>query len=75
MGGLIEGGTFDNLLDALDGSYCTHDGGDSRQAVAPGMQRRPLTVSQFRTTIPRSVSKWIQIEKLRYSRFGARHKL
>jgi tripeptidyl-peptidase I len=28
VGGLIEGASFNNFLDAIDGSYCTYEGGD-----------------------------------------------
>jgi tripeptidyl-peptidase I len=28
IGDLIEGASFNNFLDAIDGSYCTYDGGD-----------------------------------------------
>ena len=28
VGDLVEGASFNNLLDALDGSYCTFEGGD-----------------------------------------------
>ncbi|GJJ10047.1 hypothetical protein Clacol_004273 [Clathrus columnatus] len=28
VGDLVEGGTFNNMLDAIDGSYCTFEGGD-----------------------------------------------
>ncbi|KAI6136974.1 peptidase S8/S53 domain-containing protein [Pisolithus sp. B1] len=37
VGDVIEGGSFDNFLDAIDGSYCTFDGGDdpSIDAIYP----------------------------------------
>jgi len=28
VGDLIEGASFNNFLDAIDGSYCTYEGGD-----------------------------------------------
>ena len=28
VGDLVEGASFNNFLDAIDGSYCTYDGGD-----------------------------------------------
>lgn len=28
VGDIVEGGSFNNFLDALDGSYCTYEGGD-----------------------------------------------
>jgi len=36
-GDLLEGASFNNFLDALDGSYCTYDGGDdpTQDAVYP----------------------------------------
>lgn len=37
VGDLIEGASFNNFLDAIDGSYCTYEGGDDRtqDAVYP----------------------------------------
>lgn len=29
VGDIYEGASFNNFLDALDGSYCTYDGGDN----------------------------------------------
>ncbi|KIJ66024.1 hypothetical protein HYDPIDRAFT_87864 [Hydnomerulius pinastri MD-312] len=37
VGDMVEGASFNNFLDALDGSYCTYDGGDdpTQDAVYP----------------------------------------
>lgn len=37
VGDLVEGGSFNNFLDAIDASYCTYDGGDdpTQDAVFP----------------------------------------
>lgn len=37
VGDLVEGASFNNFLDAIDGSYCTYDGGDdpTQDAVYP----------------------------------------
>ena len=37
VGDLVEGASFNNFLDAIDGSYCTYEGGDdpSQDAVYP----------------------------------------
>jgi tripeptidyl-peptidase-1 len=36
VGDLVEGASFNNFLDALDGSYCTFDGGDSKDPNVDG---------------------------------------
>lgn len=41
VGDLVEGGSFNNFLDALDASYCTFDGGDDPTADATFPDPRP----------------------------------
>ena len=36
VGDIVEGGSFNNFLDAIDGSYCTFDGGDSKDPNVDG---------------------------------------
>lgn len=36
VGDLVQGGSFNNFLDALDGSYCTFEGGDSKDPNVDG---------------------------------------
>jgi hypothetical protein len=36
VGDLVNGGSFNNFLDALDGSYCTFEGGDSKDPNIDG---------------------------------------
>ncbi len=36
VGDLVNGGSFNNFLDAIDGSYCTFMGGDSRDPSVDG---------------------------------------
>ncbi|KAH6645842.1 protease s8 tripeptidyl peptidase [Truncatella angustata] len=36
VGDLVQGGSFGNLLDALDGSFCTFEGGDSKDPNVDG---------------------------------------
>ena len=36
VGDLVSGGSFNNFLDALDGSYCTFEGGDSKDPSVDG---------------------------------------
>ncbi|EPE08375.1 subtilisin-like protein [Ophiostoma piceae UAMH 11346] len=36
VGDLVQGGSFNNLLDSLDGSYCTADGGGSTNSAVDG---------------------------------------
>ncbi|CAK7236917.1 hypothetical protein SCUCBS95973_009771 [Sporothrix curviconia] len=36
VGDLVQGGSFNNLLDSLDGSYCAFDGGGSTNAAVDG---------------------------------------
>ena len=37
-GDLVEGASFNNWLDAVDGSFCTFEGGDNRQFVRDGTE-------------------------------------
>jgi tripeptidyl-peptidase-1 len=36
VGDLVNGGSFNNFLDAIDGSYCSFEGGDSKDANIDG---------------------------------------
>ncbi len=36
VGDLANGGSFNNFLDAIDGSYCTFEGGDSKDLKIDG---------------------------------------
>ncbi|KUJ13659.1 Pro-kumamolisin [Mollisia scopiformis] len=36
VGDLVNGGSFNNFLDAIDGSYCTFEGGDSKDPSVDG---------------------------------------
>ncbi|PQE15128.1 Pro-kumamolisin protein [Rutstroemia sp. NJR-2017a BVV2] len=41
VGDLVEGGSFNNFLDAIDASYCTADGGDSKDPNVDGQYPDP----------------------------------
>jgi tripeptidyl-peptidase-1 len=40
VGDIVEGGSFNNFLDALDASYCTFEGGDSKDPSLDGQLPR-----------------------------------
>lgn len=42
VGDLVEGGSFNNFLDAIDGSYCDFQGGDSTDPGEDGQYPDPL---------------------------------
>jgi tripeptidyl-peptidase-1 len=42
VGDDVEGGSFNNFLDALDGSYCTYEGGDDPSEV--GLPPSPIQI-------------------------------
>ncbi len=42
VGDIINGGSFNNFLDALDGSYCTFEGGDDKSPSVDGQYPDPL---------------------------------
>jgi tripeptidyl-peptidase-1 len=56
VGDLVEGASFNNFLDAIDGSYCTFRGGDSKQQDAvypdplPGGYKGPENCGGFAAT-------------------------
>ena len=56
VGDLVEGASFNNFLDAIDGSYCTYRGGDSRTFDAvypdpyPGGYKGPENCGGFAAT-------------------------
>lgn len=41
VGDLVEGGSFNNFLEAIDASYCTADGGDSKDPNVDGQYPDP----------------------------------
>lgn len=41
VGDIVEGGSFNNFLDAIDGSYCDFDGGDSKDPNVDGQYPDP----------------------------------
>lgn len=56
VGDLVEGASFNNFLDAIDGSYCTFQGGDSKKFDAiypdplPGGYKGPENCGGFAAT-------------------------
>lgn len=46
VGDLVEGASFNNFLDAIDGSYCSYEGGDdpTQDAVYPVRQAHYLEI-------------------------------
>ncbi|PNP44155.1 hypothetical protein TGAMA5MH_04442 [Trichoderma gamsii] len=41
VGDMVEGASYNNYLDAIDGSYCTYDGGDDPQGDRPYPDPQP----------------------------------